>query len=830
MTIGSSIRRKQPVGAAVLRHLVSTLVALLALLPLPSFAAAPEGFTVETELATLSKARQVIDAAAIDVVLGLGYEEKGAAVGGWRMTAVRGLESVRLFSKSVGGATRTLELAVAPRPGGFDLRGTGLERNGAEEGANPDLADAEGRIRKVLGKIAAKPAGKAVVRPGLETYQLGYIQSDRAIAVLKALGYGVVEFTAGKAESFFERVFEPSTAERKFPYVVKLVDSSKTSLMEPLFPEPGSSNVPSRSSGGGGAPIPELGGTYLHQVTTSDPQQRLLVVYDQEDPDAMEVLLNVIREKIDVPARQVSISALVIEIDTTKLHSLGIEYSGGNGRNEYSFGDKSATGAISPFAYAFDSLAEIAPSLFRARLEALVEKGEAEILSSPSVLVLDGRQARIQIGQQVPVVKETKTAIETSNSVEYFPVGIVLNLRPRVSTDGAQVSMQVETIVSALADQGSTATVSVAPVVENRQVQTFVRVADNTPFIIGGLISEDHRERTSGIPYLSNIPFFGALFRHNQDDVSKKEVIVVLTPHVVPLDDQSFSYLIPKDAGRFDSFGNQLFRNAYRIKSSDLYDLRFVSESEFLKGQLAVLREAARENPGLERREPFASLLAGHVPGEEILVRRMLWEVVRRTGYLDKVPLDKVFLFSSPDKPLHPTDFEVKTLKDELAKLTPEKNALVLTFDAKAGGTAAHPFVQPRTIESFERVTRDDFEARLVSLNSRDAGGEPEKWGLIMSDQFSGQRSPMDVLKGVLVLKKILSLNTSLPLTIEDFYVGRQIIFPTEDDIVQSSHIIDRDAVRLFYEIKEYYRAFEAEFNHRTARLVEELEAAKAGR
>ncbi len=204
-------------------------------------------------------------------------------------------------------------------------------------------------------------------------------------------------------------------------------------------------------------------------------------------------------------------------------------------------------------------------------MKALVNTGNAEILSSPSVLALDGRQARIQIGQQVPISKSNITASGTFQSIEYFPVGIVLNLRPRISEDGAEITMQVETIVSAVSQSSETQTggqsseVLLAPIIDNRQVQTFVRIADNTPFIIGGLISNDVQERKIGIPYLADIPVLGRLFSRTSDDIIRNEVIIVLTPHVVPQDAKSFSYVIPKDSEMFDSFDKRLFRNAYLL-------------------------------------------------------------------------------------------------------------------------------------------------------------------------------------------------------------------------------------------------------------------------
>ena len=68
---------------------------------------------------------------------------------------------------------------------------------------------------------------------------------------------------------------------------------------------------------------------------------------------------------------------------------------------------------------------------------------------------------------------------------------------------------------------------------------------------------------------------------------------------------------------------------------------------------------------------------------------------------------------------------------------------------------------------------------------------------------------------------------TAFVMTINDFTVGRQIIFPTEDDIAGSVHVVDRDTARLFYECKEYYRAFEQEFNATTRTIMTEWKPEK---
>ena len=81
----------------------------------------------------------------------------------------------------------------------------------------------------------------------------------------------------------------------------------------------------------------------------------------------------------------------------------------------------------------------------------------------------------------------------------------------------------------------------------------------------------------------------------------------------------------------------------------------------------------------------------------------------------------------------------------------------------------------------------------------------------------------LEVLKGVLVLKRIMALNHSMPLTIQEFRVGRQMIFPTEHELRDKYHIIDYDAARFFYQIINYYPEFENSFNRDSEGILERI-------
>jgi type II secretory pathway component GspD/PulD (secretin) len=814
------------------------LLSAFCLLPFVVFAQMPT-WTSDTAAAfrspfSVSRTRRVVNAIAAEVMLRLSYGElTDSALR--KMPSLPGVQNVTSLQKRMpDGSTRVLEFGIGTAAnGGQTIEVYGATITGAIAGPNPDFADVQQRVQASLQEQPLQPQGVPLQRGDLghHIYQMSYVQGDRALGLLKALGYSTIEFQKSAGESAYESVFEPiRKGDMQLPVVIKLIDAAKTSLMDtfvapttqptmPVIPQPSFPMQQQQRQ-----PIPDIGGTFLHQITSGEPQQRLLILYRENEPESLEEVLSVLADTIDVPARQVVISALVVEINRDRFQELGITFRDSNGRATGEFKTDPQTGAALPFTFTFDeNLARTALKL-TAQLKALIEHGEAEILSNPSVLVLDGRQARIQIGQQVPVVNSTATAAGITSSVEYFPVGIVLNLRPRINDDGSEVTMQVETIVSAVA---STSTVSsavlFAPTVDNRQVQTFVRVADSTPFIIGGLIATDSKNNRSGIPLLSQIPFLGALFRQTTISRAKREVIVVLTPHVVPIEEKNFSYVIPKDSDIFDSSGNRLFRNAYRLRARDVYDLRFVHDSEVFQRMLRQVRAEVDQHPALRRTDPFAGLMRGEIPGESILVHRMLWEIVQRSGYTQHLSNERIILFEPrPDDPAS-TDFVLSFFNKKLEPLRKGTNAMVITFDAENRGTPDHPFVQPKATVTYENVTKESYEKRLIELNPRSPDGRPLKHSILISEEYPGRANPLDVLKGVIILKRLLSLNTNLPMTIKDFHVGRQIIFPTEEDIQQGFHVIDRDAAQLFFEVMQYYRAFEQEFNSQTQFMMRQL-------
>ena len=659
-----------------------------------------------------------------------------------------------------------------------------------------------------------------------QTYRLSYMQGDRVIALLKALGYATVEFAAAEGESLAETIYTVLQEFESYPLVIKLIDANKTSLMEP-------------SLDGGGGEASGLGGTYLHQQTSGAPEHRLFIVYEKAYPEQMHALMQLLRNDIDVPARQVVIEALVVEVDTDKLDELGVNYA--LQREEFNLNTTDDIDAkldpigLMPFVGQFDDHWKNDWKSFSAGLRALTQTVHAEILSNPSVLVLNGRQARIQVGQQVPTSTAVATNTHVRSGVTYLQTGIVLNLRPRISEDGSEVTMQIETIVSSVnptkREHTTETSVLLAPVVDNRQVQTFVRVADNTPFIVGGLIAANKSNSNSGVPFLSKIPYLGNLFKRSSKKNDKREVIVVLTPHVIDTSEKSFSYVIPKDSETFDSFDHILFRNAYRIRDDDVFDLTFATKSNYYNNILGELKTFHDTHFEIFEKEPVFGYLHDKVPGEEVIVRRMIWEIVHKAKYHHYINDDHILVFEANEGAAFGNKFKTLFLGKLLRDLnSADENSLVLDYaDHKAKTTG--PFEHPRALISHTNIANPaNYVEQISALNSDDL----ERNTILLSNAVypPGVRgaTALEVLKGVLVLKRILALNHSMPVTINEFRVGRQIIFPTEQELRDKYHIIDYDVARFFYQVINYYPEFESAFNRDSDAILERIkELSEAG-
>ena len=237
-----------------------------------------------------------------------------------------------------------------------------------------------------------------------------------------------------------------------------------------------------------------------------------------------------ILEELDVELKQVSVEAKILAIDKNASKNLGVEWywssipqnsitrvDNMNGANAY---------GIIQFGREFNGIRN--EWYLSAKINALVTNGKAKILSRPNVTTIQGREAIINVGQSVPVPKESITNSTTSTSYEYRDVGIILKYTPRINFDGT-ITATIHTEVSTpefVEDMG-------VYKFNTRSADTTVTVKDGEAMVIGGLIGAEESKNISKIPILGDLPILGALFRNHRNSKSESELIIFLTAHVL---------------------------------------------------------------------------------------------------------------------------------------------------------------------------------------------------------------------------------------------------------------------------------------------------------
>jgi general secretion pathway protein D len=275
--------------------------------------------------------------------------------------------------------------------------------------------------------------------------------------------------------------------------------------------------------------------------------------------------LNAIIKQLDTPRAQILVEAIIVEVSSGSGKALGVDFFLANKHGGFG-GSNQSEGLIGSVAVgAFDddkddALKGVATALsgvgggvwggadydvngtsFAAILTALETNGEANVLSTPSLMTLDNNEASIVVGQEVPFVTgsytstgtvgtgETGTPGNPFQTINRENVGITLKVTPHVNK-GDRITLNIVQEVSGLAKSD----VSTADVVTNeRKIETTVTTGNGEIVILGGLIEDDIQESVSKVPILGDLPLIGRLFKKTTTSVKKKNLMVFIRPTVV---------------------------------------------------------------------------------------------------------------------------------------------------------------------------------------------------------------------------------------------------------------------------------------------------------
>lgn len=265
--------------------------------------------------------------------------------------------------------------------------------------------------------------------------------------------------------------------------------------------------------------------------------------------------------QIDVQPAQVLIEAVIVSVKLDKGMELGVNFAllDGAGKALGVVGNGAAINAAAGFTPASvltagGKLVGTAASGFAEDangvkfgfvggnttgfIRALESVGETKVLACPRLLVLNKQKAEIQLGDRLGYQTASQTQTSTVQQVQFMDVGTLLRLRPFISSEGMiRMEIHPERSSGVIDDAG-------VPQTRSAQVTTNVLVPDGATIVIGGLMDTEVYKKWQGLPFLSRIPLLGYLFRETEDQTIKKELIVILTPHIWrPECPESLNYL-----------------------------------------------------------------------------------------------------------------------------------------------------------------------------------------------------------------------------------------------------------------------------------------------
>jgi general secretion pathway protein D len=236
--------------------------------------------------------------------------------------------------------------------------------------------------------------------------------------------------------------------------------------------------------------------------------------------------------EIDSVPNQVLLEAVIAEVSLDDDMQFGVRWLFGETNNHGTFSDLSSGLVASAFP-GFSYFLKANDVSFT--LNALSSVTDVRVLSAPSLVVLDNRAAKLQVGDQVPIVSQTAENPDNPdariiNSVELKDTGVILTVTPRVN-DSGRVVLEIEQEVS---DVVKTDTSDIdSPTIRQRKIKTSVVINDGEALALGGLIQERESTGKTKVPVLGDVPILGNAFRRKSNAIKRTELIIFIRPRVI---------------------------------------------------------------------------------------------------------------------------------------------------------------------------------------------------------------------------------------------------------------------------------------------------------
>jgi len=240
--------------------------------------------------------------------------------------------------------------------------------------------------------------------------------------------------------------------------------------------------------------------------------------------------------RLDVLPLQVLVEATIVEVSLTDELSYGLQWFF---HHNIGSSSKQGLGELFPLSVdpSFSYTVKGQGGDVRAVLNLLAADSRLNVISSPSLMVLDNRTATIKVGDQVPIRTSETTSLATSgtdplitSTIQYRDTGVLLEVTPRVNP-GGMVMLEITQDVN---DVDLTTTSGIdSPTIIQRRITTSVAVQSGETVVLGGLIRDNESESESGVPGLRSIPGIGRLFSSKTTSSNRTELLVLITPTAI---------------------------------------------------------------------------------------------------------------------------------------------------------------------------------------------------------------------------------------------------------------------------------------------------------
>lgn len=269
-------------------------------------------------------------------------------------------------------------------------------------------------------------------------------------------------------------------------------------------------------------------------VVADEPNNALVITATPAEYKRMREVL----ELIDVLPNQVLLEATIAEVTLNDQLKFGLRWFFQRDRTQFQFTDRTGP-ANSPL----DVVGHVVPGFsfflnepnLQVALHALSSITDVNIVSSPTLMVLDTKKAVLHVGDEVPIpiqsaVSVISPAAPIVNSIAYRNTGVILGITPRISERG-RVLLDVEQEVSDVA-RTTTSTLD-APTIQQRRVKTSVAVGDGESLILAGFIQDRAELSRDEVPLLGRIPLVGNAFKNKTNSIRRTELLIAITPRIV---------------------------------------------------------------------------------------------------------------------------------------------------------------------------------------------------------------------------------------------------------------------------------------------------------